>query len=170
MKHLRELPPSRTGGTGRVSCPWADLTPPWQVRLWLSNCGCPGSNKKRAKLSPVTFFEIIFNRLLHPRSCLLSFPLLILGTKKPCWESEAVCSQLQHACTFLRGASGETLHLSSGMRPLLSSPPGTFPQPALTPSSVVVSSPFIYGVKSFLNLGGFFFLAVSPKVNTSISV
>lgn len=71
---MRELPSSRAGDTGRVNYPWAELTPPWQVRLWLCDRGCPGSSQKRVKLSPVTFFETIFNRLLHPKSCLLSFP------------------------------------------------------------------------------------------------
>lgn len=74
LKRLGELPSSRAGGTGRAGSPWAELTPPWRVRLWLCDGGCPGSSKKRVKLSPVTFFEITFDRLLHPRSCLLSFP------------------------------------------------------------------------------------------------
>lgn len=48
--------------------------------------------------------------MLHPRRCLLSFPThprdkeALLGVRG--------CSQLQPACTFLRGVSGETLHLS----------------------------------------------------------
>lgn len=171
MKHLKELPSSRAGGTGRVNSPRAELTPPWQVRLWLCNRRCPGSSKKRVTFSPVTFFEIIFNRLLHPISCLLSFPTqprdkeVLLGVRC-CLLTAAACLHLP-----AWGEWGNTAPVLRNAAPALpSSPPGTFPQPALIPSSVVVSSPFIYGVKSFLNLGGFFFFAASPKVNTSISV
>lgn len=156
---MKELPSSRAGGTGRVNSPRAELTPPRQVRLWLCNCRCPGSSKKRVTFSPVTFFEIIFNRLLHPISCLLSFPTqprdkeVLLGVRC-CLLTAAACLHLP-----AWGEWGNTAPVLWNAAPALpSSPPGTFPQPALIPSSVVVSSPFIYGVKSFLNLGGFFSL------------
>lgn len=163
MKHLKELTPSRARGTGRVNWAWAELTPPWQGRLQLCDRGCPANSKKRVKLSQVTFFEIIFNRLLHPRSCLLSFPThprdkeVLLGVRG-CLLTAAACLHLPAWGEW--GNSAPVLWNAAPALPL--SPPGTFPQPALTPSSVVVSSPFIYGVKSFLNLDGFFYPCSFP--------
>lgn len=83
---------------------------------------------------------------------LVQFAPLLPGTGEAPGESEAASSLLQPASLRLPWGSGGNTPPAlpdTDFAPL-SSPLGTFPQPA--PSSVAVSLPFIYGVKSFLNM------------------